>query len=629
MGVRQTTWRIVSVAASILIISGACWLTYQGIAGLRDTIGGQTGGAATGFDRRVVQEAASGVITILSAIAVLGFALYRLVFAGVTGRSAPTGRKTGKLLEQEVRQRTAELRRVNEGLKTELTQHPLIEQDLRQRIKQLSCFYGLSKLLEPPQAPLGEILQETAYLLRSAYQQPDITCIRITYEGLQYKAGHFRKSELSQHAPIRVDGEEAGGIEVYCLDEMPQGRSEVFLKEERDLLDAVAERLGSIAERNKAEDKLQLFRNLIKQSNDCIFVIEPQWGRLLDTNDRACERLGYTQSEFIDMTLRDIDESVSDERQWQILRDALKRAGDVIRESRLRHKDGTTFFVEASLKFVSHEKEDYIIALARDITERREAEQKQAQLIEELRKTNEKMEGINEELKEFAYIVSHDLKAPLWGIKTLVDWICADYGEKLGEDGRERLNSLTDQVRRMQSLIDGVLQYSRAGHVKEENVRVDLNEVLGDVIEMVAPPENITVSVEDRLPVVECGTTRMTQVFQNLLSNAIKYMDKPQGRIDISYAEDGDYWRFCIADNGCGIDGKHFERIFRMFQTLAPADASESTGVGLAVVKKIVELYGGKVWVESEIGQGSRFFFTLPRQQKKAGQASLSAAAAF
>jgi signal transduction histidine kinase len=244
--------------------------------------------------------------------------------------------------------------------------------------------------------------------------------------------------------------------------------------------------------------------------------------------------------------------------------------------------------------------------LTSEITEREKAEHKQVELVKEL-------EGVNQELKDFAYIASHDLKAPLRAIKTLADWISTDYADKLDQDGQEQLKLLRQRVDRMHNLIDGILQYSRVGRVREKLTEVELNKLLPEIIDMLAPPANIKITVESDLPTVKCEETRITQVFQNLLSNAVKYMDKPEGHIKVLCSEDGEYWRFGIADNGPGIEKKHWERIFKIFQTLAPRDEFESTGIGLTVVKKIVELYGGKIWLESEVGKGTTFLFTFPK----------------
>jgi len=238
---------------------------------------------------------------------------------------------------------------------------------------------------------------------------------------------------------------------------------------------------------------------------------------------------------------------------------------------------------------------------------RKRAEEKQAQLLKQV-------ESANKELAEFAYVVSHDLKAPLRAIDSLVRWLAGDYGDKFDADGREQIDLLLGRVKRMHDLIDGILQYSRVGRVREARVEVDLATSVPEVIDLLAPPGHIRVMVETPLPVVSAEKTRIEQVFQNLLSNAVKYMDKPEGLIRVGCIDDGDYWKFYVADNGPGIDEKDFERIFLIFQTGKPRDQADSTGVGLAVVKKAVEIYGGRVWVESKPGDGSSFYFTFPKK---------------
>jgi len=508
-------------------------------------------------------------------------------------------------LEEKVRQRTDELLATN-----------AVQEKLQQHIRQLNCLYGLSKLVERPKISLEEIFQKTVNLIRNAFQHPDRTCVRITFEGISYKTDNFKKSELSQYAKIKAYGD--GAVEVYYLGEKEENGEGPFLKEERDLLDAIAEHLSRIAERRQTREKLELLRDLTDRSNDCIFIIEPKWGRLLDANDRACTRLGYTREELLNMAFKDIERSVPDDSSWQEQMEELKLKTDFIIQGQHRRKDGTTFFVETGLKLVSQKTEDFIIAIARDVTERKQAEQKQAQLLEQV-------ESVNQELKDFAHIVSHDLKAPLRGIKTIAEWMSTDYADKLDENGREQIDLLSNRVQRMHNLIDGVLQYSRVGRIKEELVQVNLNELVPTVIDMLAPPENITITVENELPTIECEQTRIMQVFQNLLSNAVKYMDKPKGQIKVGCVEEDGFWKFSVADNGPGIEEKHFERIFKIFQTLTPRDEFESTGIGLTVIKKIVELYGGQIWVESKLGQGSTFFFTLPKQEIGVKDAKLEA----
>ena len=144
---------------------------------------------------------------------------------------------------------------------------------------------------------------------------------------------------------------------------------------------------------------------------------------------------------------------------------------------------------------------------------------------------------------------------------------------------------------------------------------VDLGELVNSVTEMLDSPENVTITIENQLPVYECNETRMAQVFQNLLGNAVKYIDKPQGQIRVGCVEEESFWKFSVRDNGPGIEKKHFDKVFELFKTLVPPDKGGGTGIGLATVKRIVEMYGGSVWLESEPGKGSTFYFTLPKRE--------------
>ncbi len=238
----------------------------------------------------------------------------------------------------------------------------------------------------------------------------------------------------------------------------------------------------------------------------------------------------------------------------------------------------------------------------------------QTQLVQQLEDANVELEKVNKELNSFAYIVSHDLKAPLRGIKTLAGWIATDCEDRLDAEGKEQLSLLLTRVDRMHDLIDGILQYSRIGRITEEKKPVDLNELVPQVIDLLAAPEHIEIRILDPLPVVECERTRITQVFQNLIGNAIKYRDKPHGQITIGCNGADGWWTFRVADNGPGIDKKYHDRIFQLFQTLSPRDTYESTGIGLTMVKKIVELNRGKIWIESQLGEGCTFLFTLPQR---------------
>jgi len=251
---------------------------------------------------------------------------------------------------------------------------------------------------------------------------------------------------------------------------------------------------------------------------------------------------------------------------------------------------------------ISLEGEEVLLEAFVDITERRQAEQELEKLNKDLELAVWELRRANKELQEFAYIAAHDLKTPLRGIGTLAEWISKDYADKFDEDGRKQVRLLVGKAKQMNALIDDILQYSRLGHSNPEIQQVDLNKVLPEVISGINPPENIQIIIENELPILTCEQTQIIQVFQNLLSNAVEYMDKPKGQIRVGCVEQNGFWKFSVADNGPGIDQKYHKKIFKIFQTLSPRDRIDSTGIGLSIVKKIVELNGGVVWVESEPG---------------------------
>ncbi len=338
--------------------------------------------------------------------------------------------------------------------------------------------------------------------------------------------------------------------------------------------------------------------NVIKNMIDFLVVADPN-GKINTTNEAALNLLGYNRDELLNMTLENIiSDEFKEESKTLIAKDQLTNY-----EVSLRSKDGQDIPVLLSGSVIRDKKSNVtaMVYTAKDITERRKAQQQ--------------LQNVSLELKKFAYVVSHDLKAPLRGIGTLAEWISTDYTDKLDNEGKENLKLLMERVDRMQNLIDGVLQYSRIGRIEEEKVVVDLNKFVPEIIDSVAPPKNITITVENQLPEIECSRTRILQVFQNLLSNAVKYIDKPQGWIKIGCVEENNFWKFNITDNGCGIREENFERIFQLFQIVKPIDGSKSIGVGLTLVKKIIALYEGKIWVQSKISEGTTFFFTLPIQK--------------
>lgn len=224
--------------------------------------------------------------------------------------------------------------------------------------------------------------------------------------------------------------------------------------------------------------------------------------------------------------------------------------------------------------------------------------------------TNLLLKDRNQELDRFTYIVSHDLKAPLRAIASLSEWLEEDLEGKLDEDTSNQLSLLRSRVYRMDAFIDGLLQYSRAGRMQVEKTLVDVNQLLAEIVDSLNPPENFQIEIVGKMPVLMTESLLLQQVFSNLISNAIKHHPRPDGKVIISVDDRGNDYQFAVADNGAGIDPEYHQKVFEIFQVLTARDRKESTGIGLSIVKKIVETKGGKIWLESEIGKGTTFYFT-------------------
>ena len=227
----------------------------------------------------------------------------------------------------------------------------------------------------------------------------------------------------------------------------------------------------------------------------------------------------------------------------------------------------------------------------------------------------ESLATTNRELDQFAYITSHDLKAPLRAIGSLAEWVEEDLGPAMTEDARKKMGLLRGRVRRMEALIQGILDFSRAGRLPTSGERVDVGKVVAEIVEMLGPRPPAAILLGAGLPTLVTERIALEQVFTNLIGNALKHAGRPDARVHVEARAVGDGWEFCVSDNGPGIAPAFHERIWGIFQTLAARDKVESTGIGLAIVKKIVEGRGGRVRIESSEGEGARFFFTWPKRE--------------
>jgi PAS domain S-box-containing protein len=305
------------------------------------------------------------------------------------------------------------------------------------------------------------------------------------------------------------------------------------------------------------------------------------------------------------------------------LQDTVYRTGEpfVGREVHVRFdRDGDGEAEDGYFNFVYHPLRDAddrvygILAHAVEVTDQVLARRQVEQKAEELARLTRQLEQSNRELDQFAYVASHDLKAPLRGIANLTQWIEEDLGERVVGESKEHMHLLKGRVHRMEALIDGILAYSRAGRARERPEPVDVGTLLTEVVELLDPPAETEVVIAPGMPTLDTERVPLQQVFMNLIGNAIKHNQRPHARIEVTAREVGAFYEFSVADNGPGIAPQHHQKIWQIFQTLASRDQVEGTGIGLSVVRKLVEARGGQTRVESESGRGATFYFTWPRE---------------
>ncbi|OIQ30379.1 MAG: histidine kinase [Bacteroidetes bacterium MedPE-SWsnd-G2] len=242
---------------------------------------------------------------------------------------------------------------------------------------------------------------------------------------------------------------------------------------------------------------------------------------------------------------------------------------------------------------------------AMNLREKQKVENKNKLLIEKLAKSND-------ELQEYAHIVSHDLKSPLRSINALVNWIKEDNAENFDTSSLENFNLIELTLEKMESLITDILSYSSIDSDISESQKIDINTVINDVKQILFIPKHISIKVKNELPILNGERTKFQQLFQNLIGNAIKYNDKEKGLIEIDVSDEKSFYQFSIKDNGLGIEKKYHEKIFKIFHSFNKN--KDSSGIGLSVVKKIVDLYQGEIWLESELNKGATFHFTIKKQ---------------
>jgi PAS domain S-box-containing protein len=370
--------------------------------------------------------------------------------------------------------------------------------------------------------------------------------------------------------------------------------------------------------RAEAKAARDLLEQVLASLNDHIVVYDNEW-RYTYVNDAAARVLGKTKEQLLGNSIWELFPSAVGNHYYQALHRARAERCAIAFENYYEPWD--RWFDNRIYPL-----EDSVSVLAIDITERKQAEM----ALQEFNATLERLVGertaelerSNQELAQFAYVISHDLKAPLRAINHLAQWIEQDARDSLPAPSQEHLARLQGRVQRMDKLLDDMLAFSRASSQRHAKEMVDTAALVRDIAEMQAPPPGFVVAAELPMPVFMAERVPLETTLRNLIGNAIKHHHAPaRGRATVSAHRTGNWFEFAVADNGPGIEPDYHQRIFEIFSTLQPRDQVEGSGMGLSVVQKIVESRGGRVWVDSDLGRGAVFYFTWPAPHEEHPQA--------
>ena len=492
---------------------------------------------------------------------------------------------------------------------------------LRGRVKELTCLFELSRVLERPGISVEDILRETVWLLPPAFQYPEAAGARIEFGGAEFASPGFVASRWRLRVPLEPFDEPAGFVEVCYRDERPPADAGPFQTEESALLKMVAQRLGHVVERRRAASRLRAseerFALAARGANDGIWdwdlttdevVLSPRWKSML----------GYGEHELTDSLatwdalLRRADKDAV----WESMSRYLAGGSDIYEaESWLRHKNG--HYVPVLTRGFALRREDdgaaqRFTGTITDLTELKAMEASLHEAIGELRRSNQ-------ELEQFAYVASHDLQEPLRMVASYTQLLARRYSDKLDQDAQDFIGYAVDGATRMQELIQDLLVYSRVTTHGAPSAPVDVQAALDEALtnlETAIAESGAEVTADD-LPSVQGDRTQVVQLLQNLIGNGIKF-HRPEvsPHVHVSVRPDPDngaLWMFQVADDGIGIDPKHAEHVFVIFRRLHGRQEYPGTGIGLALCKRIVERHGGAIWVSPDTVQGTTVSFTLPK----------------
>ncbi|GFE68086.1 PAS domain S-box protein [Chroococcus sp. FPU101] len=434
---------------------------------------------------------------------------------------------------------------------------------------------------------------------------------------VDYYATAYKPLGIRAHiaVPFFSDGRWAVNL-IAATDEPRQWQAR-----EINLLSSAAERVWLAVEKLRSQialhDSEAQIRHIIESINDGFFALDENW-QFIYVNQAAETLTGRTSNDLLGRIFWEEFPGVNGSEFEQMHRSVMR---DRVAASQTAFYPDHDRWYEVN----SYPAANGITVFFRDVTARKQAalqlQQQASELIKlnvALEQTASKLSEQNQELDRFVYTVSHDLKAPLRAIYNLSSWIADDLEGQLDEENLHQMKLLQSRVVRMEALINGLLSYSRIGRTEIVTERVKVDELLSEILDSLTIPSTFTIFVQPEMPILLTERLLLSQVFSNLISNAIKYNDRIDGRIEIRANLKGEFYEFSVADNGPGIAPENHERVFEIFQTLNGQENPESTGIGLSIVKKIIETEGGSIILESNLGEGATFRFTWKNRHEAA-----------
>jgi PAS domain S-box-containing protein len=360
-----------------------------------------------------------------------------------------------------------------------------------------------------------------------------------------------------------------------------------------------------ISRRKETEAELLSLGRILEESLSEIFIFDAETLQFIQVNRGARENMGYSMEELEELTPVDIKSELRNEDFKQIIKPLLEgKEEEIVFEATHKRKNGTYYDVEVHLQIVNYKGKAAFVANIDDTTERKLAQKKILQS--------------NKELEQMAFIASHDLQEPVRMIANFTKLLEEDYGDKLDEKAREYIDFTVKSAGRMKVLIQDLLQYSRLNHSEEKPQLININQELKTILDQFRLSEEqpeAKFEIDDNLPEILMRPEHFGCLMQNLIGNSLKYRDKNRPPVIKIKCEDNERnWLFSVQDNGIGIKPEYLDKIFMIFKRLHSKDEYSGTGIGLALCSRIVERYKGQIWVESEFGEGSQFYFSIPKQ---------------